>query len=489
MEDFESVVGELDNFYSAMEEVPDDVSSYEEEIEEEDDQDDAGVSSSSNAVAGFQKYTLRLGARTNKEYVLARFFPEDVPTVQSSLSRVYRQGEETVEARREEIAAEKKFLKEQYSFLGSRRAKRQASEGVVKLPPRSRKKWYMECVGPEDNVKKFVGSLDGEPSASYALFILDDERNEADFVPLDKYCRYHFRSLLPSEQDNSQADAEEAERKIHRRNRVEQKEWERLPNNDTKSETVPLLGSTDAGALSVRPSYVETKAASSLLPKEGVTRKKAKTSAVDDDLDYEEKFEDDDVSLGEEQDNVEQTEEKELSEDESQALEYSKDRSSGKASSTHRKRSHSEETASIGSASPSVLSSSESDNEDSPNLSHFGKEIRRLLRKEKFGIVESDLSSKKRRVADNAPVDTSSSNSGSLEATVRDIFLEYHRKGTPISLHDFTFLVAKRWPKIRSQVGKSFDPKLVELIKQYTELRTDPETQELYLHTKPDAFE
>jgi hypothetical protein len=99
------------------------------------------------------------------------------------------------------------------------------------------------------------------------------------------------------------------------------------------------------------------------------------------------------------------------------------------------------------------------------------------------------LSSKKRRVADNAPVDTSSSNSGSLEATVRDIFLEYHRKGTPISLHDFTFLVAKRWPKIRSQVGKSFDPKLVELIKQYTELRTDPETQELYLHTKPDAFE
>jgi hypothetical protein len=86
MEDFESVVGELDNFYSAMEEVPDDVSSYEEEIEEEDDQDDAGVSSSSNAVAGFQKYTLRLGARTNKEYVLARFFPEDVPTVQSSVS-------------------------------------------------------------------------------------------------------------------------------------------------------------------------------------------------------------------------------------------------------------------------------------------------------------------------------------------------------------------------------------------------------------------
>lgn len=410
-------LNEMYDFYSNLDEITDDASLDEEVIEDEED-NQVSNTSASDAMKGLKKYSLRLLPKTDREYFLARFFPEDLPTVQSSVShgfvencqlnlrqllRIYREGEDTVEARREEIMEENKFLKKQQTFLASRRAKRQASEGIVKLPPRCRKRWCFECspkqrssaaqTSEESNVKKLFGSLEGESSATYALFILDDERNEADFIPLDKYCRYHFR-YLPTTERSSELDAEEAERKIQRQNRVEQKEWERLP---TKEDVpVPKVEAISVGAdtgnlFSARANAMET-FPSSYLQNDKVSkgRKGAKISKDTEDVDYEEKFEDDDVSLGEEMEQVEeQEEEKGLSDEDSQVFqrEHSKDLSSNSAtkSSPYRKRSRLEETASVGSASPSAFSSSDSDSEDIPNLSHSGREIRRLLWKEKTG--------------------------------------------------------------------------------------------------------
>ncbi|EME32184.1 uncharacterized protein Gasu_05970 [Galdieria sulphuraria] len=485
--DTDLCINEMYNFYSNLEEVADDVS-LDEEVLEEEDEDQDNLVSNSETLKGFERYSLRMLSKTDRDYFLARFFPEDLPTVQSSLLRIYRQGEDTVEARREELAAERKFLKEQQTFLACRRARRQASEGVVKLPPRSRKRWCIECgskqnsgaqANEDNNVKKFSGSLEGESSATYALFILDDERNEADFVTLDKYCRYHFRSLLPAERTN-ELDVEEAERKIQRQNRAEQKEWERLPTKDnlsiTKGEAVPLA--SESGSLlsySSKASFVDTPQSSSL-QNDGVIRKslkRTKTSEENEDLDYEVTFEDDDVSLGEEVEEVqEHEEERGLSEDESEVgqKEFLKDRSSGVStkSSPYRKRSRLEEAASVGSASPSALSSSDSDNEDMPNLSHSGKEIKRLLKKEKV-VTDSESSTKKRRVLNN---NSSNEKSPELETIVRDILWDSCLKKTPLSLREFTSLVTQKWPNLQKS-RKALDPQLLELIKSYTEQQTD----------------
>ncbi|GJQ09356.1 hypothetical protein GpartN1_g1147.t1 [Galdieria partita] len=496
-------INEMYNFYSNLEDVTDDVSLDEEVVEEEEDQDNRiSNSSNSDTLKGFQRYNVRTLSKTDRDYFLARFFPEDLPTVQSSLLRIYREGEDTVEARREELVAERKFLKDQQTFLASRRARRQASEGVVRLPPRSRKRWCIECGSTpnssvqnndDNNLKKFWGSLEGETSASYALFILDDERNEADFVPLDKYCRYHFRSL-PSKERTNEIDAEEAERKIQRQNRVEQKEWERLPTKDnvsiTKGEAIPLTSESGSFSnYSTNARFVEAPQFPSLQGANVIRKswKNTKTSEDNEDLDYEEKFEDDDVSLGEELEEVQENEEdKGLSEDESEVLqrEYSKDRSSSASvrSSPYRKRSRSDDTGSVGSASPSALSSSDSDNEDMPNLSYSGKEIKRLLRKEKT-MTDSESDTKKRRVVNNP----SHENSPELEGIVRDILWDSYLKKTPLSLREFTSLVTKRWPNLQKS-RKSLDPQLLELIKRYTELGRDSESQQAYLYVKEDAF-
>eukprot|EP00871_Galdieria_phlegrea_P005894 jgi/Galph1/792/GphlegSOOS_G5541.1 len=537
MDNFEDDFGDdilldevLNSFYSSNEvthnadDVSDDGIVEEDEVEEETRELDASQEEPYAHDSGFERYSIRLLTSKDKEYLIGKLYSEDLPLLESPGLRIYREGEETVESLQEERILEEKFLKQSETFLGSRRARRQASEGVKKLPPRARKKWFIECGNLEryeenrelsKSTNTLVGTLEGESASSYALIMLDERSKEADIVPLEKYCWYHFRRV-PTFTRKTEVDLEQAEKKMRQQNKAEEKEFERLPSKEYSNQTMSSLyasqGNVSAKAESLpmvyssgiespqdyRNSGNKSRSLKQIPepldensikdPNYSRSSSRLRRNGGDDneDIDYEEVFEDDDLSLGDKE------EEEGLAEENTDFFgKQSLDNQSQESldSSSQRKRTRSEDTASIprsGSVSPSSLSS-DSELDETPNLSRSGKEIERLLKKEKNGDSDSAFS-KKRRLSNS----TTNRQSSNLETIVVEILSESLRNNEPLTVREFTTLVTKRWSPFsnaKKQKGQqALDPQLLELIKRYSEPRRDPETQQVRLYVRTDAL-
>lgn len=96
----------------------------------------------------------------------------------------------------------------------------------------------------------------------------------------------------------------------------------------------------------------------------------------------------------------------------------------------------------------------------------------------------ASLEPKKRRLGGSNP---SNETSSSLESIVRDILWDSYLKKTPLTLGEFTSLVANKYGS-RRKGGDPLDSQLLELVKRYAETRQDSKSQQYYLYVKEEAF-